>query len=424
MISAQEFENVLAVYPQIGSKIVIAVSGGPDSLCLMLLLHEWAQQHHKILIALTCDHGLRSESLEEALWVKNLCNSLNIEHHILTLEGQKPETGIQEWARLKRYEFFELFCVEHRIQDVFLAHHQDDQIETFLMRLIAKSKWYGLASMPVLQQGKIINLVRPLLSFTKNNLIETLQRFNTKIWMNDPSNNNQKYLRTQIRHALIPSLPSELKTNYLIKTIDDIRFYRDILDQEVQYVHDKYIMYHLEGYAQFTRHIFDELPQNILILVLKKCLQHVGAHKNPIRYDALNNILEKLRSNIKKITLAHCLIELRKDVIYIFRENRHLPATRLLKGKDIYVWDNRFLVKYDFHDAQDYFLEPIGKNINNIDPIWLKSREKKAFFSFPVLKGVDGFIHLPHLCYSSRDVFFKVDFLPIWRKNCVEGNTI
>jgi tRNA(Ile)-lysidine synthase len=424
MINAQDFASILSSYPQIGSKIAIAISGGPDSLCLMLLLHEWARQNHKTLIAITCDHGLRSESLEEALWVNNLCNSLNIEHHILTLEGQKPETGIQEWARLKRYEAFELFCIEHHIQDLFLAHHQDDQIETFLMRLLAKSTWYGLASMPVFQQGKIINCVRPLLCFTKNNLIKTLQHLNAKIWMSDPSNNNQKYLRSQIRHALIPSLPIELDVSYLIKTIDDLRYYRDILDQEVQYMHDKYIIYHLEGYAQFTRHIFDELSENILILLLKKCLQNIGAHKNPIRYDALSNIVEKLRLNTKKITLAHCLIELRKDVIYVFRENRHLPVPRLIKGKGICVWDNRFLIKYDFCNAQEYFLKPMGKNINNIDTIWLKSHEKKAFFSFPVLKGVDGFIHLPHLCYSSRDVFLKVDFLPLWRKNCVEGNTI
>ncbi|MDP3533608.1 MAG: tRNA lysidine(34) synthetase TilS [Alphaproteobacteria bacterium] len=424
MIKSQDFTSILSSYPQIRSKIAIAISGGPDSLCLMLLLHEWVQKNHRTLVAITCDHGLRPESLAEALWVKNICKALNIEHHILTLEGAKPKTGIQEWARFKRYEAFELFCIEHNIQDLFLAHHQDDQIETFLMRLLAKSTWYGLASMPVVQQGKIINLVRPLLHHTKNDLIETLQRFNTKIWMNDPSNNNQKYLRSQIRHELMPSLPIEMNTEYLVKTIDDIRFYRDALDEEVNYLHDKHIIYHLEGYAQFKQYILHELPQNIVVLLLKKCLKNIGAHKNPIRYDALINLIEKLRLNTKKITLAHCLIERQKDLVNIFRENRHLPNPQLLKGKGFCIWDNRYLIKYDLHDIQNYSLEPIGKNINNVDPIWLKSYRKKAFFSFPVLKGVDGFIHLPHLCYSTIDVFLKVDFLPLWRKNCLEGNII
>lgn len=424
MIKAQKFSSILSSYPHIGSKIAVAISGGPDSLCLMLLLHEWAQKNQRTLIAITCDHGLREESTHEALWVKKICASLNIDHYILTLEGEKPETGIQEWARIKRYEAFELFCIEHHIQDLFLAHHQDDQIETFLMRLMAKSTWYGLASMPVFQHGKIINLVRPLLYFSKNDLIETLQRFNMPIWMNDPSNNNQKYLRSQIRHTLIPSLNTDLKIDYLVKTIADLRFYRDIFDAEVQSIHDKYVLYHLEGYAEFDQNILHALPDTLCVLFLKKCLKNVGAHKNPIRYEALNTIIQKLRSNAKRLTLAQCLIEVRKDKIYIFRETRHLPEPKIIKDKGFCIWDNRFIIEYGFSNGETYSLEPFGKNINNVDQILLKSYEKKAFFSFPVLKGVDGFIHLPHLCYSTRDVFLKVDFLPLWRINCAEGNKI
>lgn len=424
MIEAQHFEFILSAYPSMGIKIAVAISGGPDSLCLMMLLHEWTQKNHHTLIAITCDHGLRPESTEEALWVQSICKQLNIDHFIITLKGPKPKTGVQEWARVKRYDAFKRFCIEYHIQDLFLAHHQDDQIETFLMRLMAKSTWYGLASMPVFQQGQIINLIRPLLGYTKNDLMETLKRFDVQKWMNDPSNNNQKYLRSQIRYQLIPSLPIEINHAYLIQTIKDCRFYRDILDQDIMQLHDKNVMYYVEGYASFNRSILDKLSENIFILLLKQCLKNIGAHKNPIRYDALLDVSTKLRKGVKTMTLAHCLIESHKNIIYIYREHRHLPESFPIKGKGFYIWDDRYLVEYNFDNAQDYVLEPLGRNINNIDLKLLKLSEKKAFFSFPVLKGVDGFIHIPHLCYSTKDVFFKVDFLPLWRKNRIEENTI
>lgn len=409
--------------------MAIAVSGGADSLCLVLLLDEFCKKNNHDLVALTYDHGLRPESYDEALWVHHFCIRRNIKHHILHLKGPKPQTGIQEWARQARYRAFEHFCLNHEIQDLFLAHHLDDQIETFIMRLLAKSSPYGLASMAHVKQDHFVHLKRPLLDWSKKDLVTTLSRFNVDYWIEDPSNLNTKYHRVHIRKNVVPFLSRELSTDFLQKTIQDLRFYRDALEADIQHLVDQYVVYNPIGFAEIKKQVLVE-KDILLLYFFKQCLRDIGGKKTFIKQEAFHHLIQKLRTGITTLTLANCLVTQKKDKIYVFRENRHLPHPLSIQKQGVLLWDNRFLISYDIKNEQSYSIEPLGEspggplaqNVSLLEKKRYNSAEKRALFSYPSLKGVDGFIHVPHLCYSKDDVFFKVDFLPVTRKNQFDGN--
>jgi len=126
-------------------KLGIAVSGGPDSLALLLLA---AAARPERLEAATVDHALRPESRAEAEMVAGVCGQLSIPHAILTAEWeQKPESALQERARIERYRLLGLWAKERGISALLTAHHADDQAETLVMRLNRGSGVRGLAGM-------------------------------------------------------------------------------------------------------------------------------------------------------------------------------------------------------------------------------------------------------------------------------------
>jgi tRNA(Ile)-lysidine synthase len=186
---------------------LLAVSGGPDSVALMLLAAEWAGQGTPKLAVATIDHGLRPGSRGEAEAVAAWAQSLGLPHHILTWDGEKPKTRIQERAREARYEL--LFRHAHEIgaDYVLTAHHADDQAETILFRLLRGSGVAGLAGMPVAaRHGEIVHL-RPLLAYPKAALIK-LCKARGQVFFCDPSNDDLSFARTRLRR-LLPVLAEE-----------------------------------------------------------------------------------------------------------------------------------------------------------------------------------------------------------------------
>ena len=184
------------------SHIAVGVSGGPDSLALSWLLHRWCEQIGIRLIALTVDHRLRPNSSKDArnvfLWLK----SWGLNCIILPWVGNKPSTGIQETARIARYKLMIDWCIENGVRDLALAHHQEDQAETFLMRLSRGSVIDGLACMREVTLREGVRLLRPLLTVPKSRLRATLKSQNQG-WLEDPANSNPAFTRTLIRDLSI-----------------------------------------------------------------------------------------------------------------------------------------------------------------------------------------------------------------------------
>lgn len=184
-----------------GERIGIAVSGGPDSLALLLLA---AAARPGLVEAATVDHGLRAESQTEAEMVARICAELRVPHEILLAEwSEPPSTAIQERAREARYRLLAGWLVERKLKALATAHHADDQAETILMRLNRGSGLRGLAGMrpKSVVPGSRIPLLRPLLGWQHTELEQLCATAGLEPAV-DPSNSDEQFERVRIRKAL------------------------------------------------------------------------------------------------------------------------------------------------------------------------------------------------------------------------------
>ena len=189
--------DLAAIWPT-GEKLGLAVSGGPDSLALLLLAKAAVPERVE---AATVDHGLRPESASEAAMVAELCAAYRIPHKILTVKVARG--NVQDKARAARYAALAKWTQERKLAALATAHHADDQAETLIMRLNRGSGVAGLAG--VRARGAIpgsrIPLLRPLLGWRRSELGEIVEASGLEA-AQDPSNEDPKFDRVRIREAL------------------------------------------------------------------------------------------------------------------------------------------------------------------------------------------------------------------------------
>jgi tRNA(Ile)-lysidine synthase len=207
-ISAQEAKRLFADW-KAAPALVLAVSGGPDSIALMWLATRWrrALSRGPRLIAVTVDHGLRTEAKREARDVKRLARTLDLPHRTVRWTGTKPKTGLPAAARNARYRLLAQAAQDHGATHILTAHTRDDQAETLLMRLLRGSGIAGLSAMARVTERDGALLVRPLLNVSKAQLIATLNK--AKIgFADDPTNRDVSFTRPRLRR-LMPVLAAE-----------------------------------------------------------------------------------------------------------------------------------------------------------------------------------------------------------------------
>lgn len=184
------------------ARLGLAVSGGPDSLALLLLA---AAARPGKVEATTVDHALRAESRREAELVEDVCTRLGVAHTTLTLRwSEAPETAIQERARDARYAVLGEWMRERRLDTLATGHHLDDQAETLAMRLNRGSGVRGLAGMRAaapLPGDPSLQLVRPLLGWRRQELELVCERAGVEP-VRDPSNADERHERVRMRRAL------------------------------------------------------------------------------------------------------------------------------------------------------------------------------------------------------------------------------
>jgi tRNA(Ile)-lysidine synthase len=207
-IAAREAKLLFADWETVPA-IILAVSGGPDSVALMWLAARWrsARKRGPRLIAVTVDHGLRPEAAREAREVKRLAHSLDLPHRTLRWTGPKPKTGLPAAARDARYGLLARAARAHGATHILTAHTRDDQAETLLMRMARGSGLAGLAAMARQSERDGVVLARPLLQISKSQLVATLAKAKLGYAV-DPSNLDLNFTRPRFR-ALMPALAAE-----------------------------------------------------------------------------------------------------------------------------------------------------------------------------------------------------------------------
>jgi tRNA(Ile)-lysidine synthase len=207
-ISASDAKRLFADW-KTAPALVLAVSGGPDSIAMMWLAARWrrALARGPRLIAVTIDHGLRPEAAREARAVKHLAKTLDLPHRILRWSGAKPKTGVPAAARNARYRLLAEAARAAGATHILTAHTQDDQAETLLMRMARGSGIAGLAAMARQSRREGVVLARPLLRIPKARLVATLKK--AKIgFADDPTNRDANFTRPRLR-AMMPALAAE-----------------------------------------------------------------------------------------------------------------------------------------------------------------------------------------------------------------------
>src|SRR6202023_2050878 len=207
-ISAQDAKRLFADWKAVPA-IVLAVSGGPDSIALMWLAARWprALARGPRLLAVTVDHGLRAEAKAEARDVKRLARALDLPHRTMRWTGAKPKTGLPAAARAARYGLLARAARESGATHILTAHTRDDQAETLLMRLLRGSGIAGLAAMAPVTEREGLLLARPFLNVSKSRLVATLRKGKVA-FAEDPTNRDVNFTRPRIR-PVMPVLSAE-----------------------------------------------------------------------------------------------------------------------------------------------------------------------------------------------------------------------
>lgn len=192
---------------QSGDKILLAVSGGVDSMVLLDLMQKAAQEDGLSLGVAHVNHQLRQESLEEAAALRQFCALCKLPFHEGIWE-KAPQAGIEKAARDFRYQFFAELMTRFSYNKLLTAHHQNDQAETILMRLIRGGSLTSLQGIRLRQEFAGGKLIRPLLPFPKERLLQYAAEHKL-LYFEDHTNAEMTYFRNRVRQQLLPNLMEE-----------------------------------------------------------------------------------------------------------------------------------------------------------------------------------------------------------------------
>jgi len=331
-LSALKFKNlnnkILLIYSNFKLQLeklikkknfLVAVSGGPDSLALTAISKIYSNEKKNKVFFVLIDHGLRADSCREGKAVKSLLKKKNINLTILK-NKKKINKNIQSQARDVRYKLLLNFCNKKKIKFILTGHHRDDQIETFLIRLSRGSGIQGLSSMKkVSSLDSRTKLIRPLLDEKKETLAIIAKKYFGKIFK-DPSNNNQKYLRTKIRDLVKQFEKSGIKHEKIISSINNLSITRDTLNSYLSRVEKNCVIRKKKILMIDLKTLLIE-NNEIQLKVLSNCIKNVSKSYYPPRAKKIISLLNKIQSDKKvKSTLGGCLIQKTHNNLVIYKE--------------------------------------------------------------------------------------------------------
>ena len=342
---SERFKNSLSllledIAPQC---LLLAVSGGSDSMALMHLAATSAQEYNVACSVVTVDHGLRAGSSAEAEFVKSAAQDLGLAHHTLRWTGGAVTQGnLQKNARDARYALIANHGGDGAV--VLTGHTVDDQGETFLLRLRRGSGLDGLSSMPSKRHVPSGDggywLLRPLLEF-KRELLQAFLNQRSVAWVNDPSNEETRFDRIKMRTALVQLKELGIGAENIADAACHLQRARDALDQETRLFVRKFCLIE-HGDLLIDLLEFKKLHIEYQYRLLAEALKWVSSNPYRPRFDALKRIFENSLSG-KIQTIHGCQIYPQKTQIRVSREFKAVAENRI-NLVDGAVWDRRWKV--------------------------------------------------------------------------------
>lgn len=328
--------------------IGLAVSGGPDSLALMLLAHAWAERRPDAprLIVYTLDHGLRPEAAAEAAMVEREARALGLDVRLLIWEGPKPHTGLQEAARHARYRLIGEAMAADGATLLLTAHHRSDQAETVLMRLAHGSGIEGLKGMSPMSLVEGVRVFRPLLDVEPSALGALVEAAGLDP-AQDPSNTDRSYERVRWREKLPLLAEDGLDGAALSRFAARMAEADAALAEMADAAFAELVSLDGFGAATVDRKAFGALSPALGRRVLMRILNIVGGRQKPRALGPVERLYDQIVSATlpRAATLLGAMVRLRDDNLVVSREpGRNPPADQPLPPGGGLIWDHRFLI--------------------------------------------------------------------------------
>jgi tRNA(Ile)-lysidine synthase len=342
--------------------LAVGVSGGRDSVALVLLAAEWAAARGGIVTAVTLDHGLRETSADEAELVSGWMAQHSISHHTLAW-ADSPGLGplgmgaSEAAARAARYDLLEAFCRDHEILHLLVGHHLDDQLETQVMRRARSSGTFGQAGMPAVRELNHARVLRPFLDIPRARMTATLHE-RGQSWIDDPSNLDTRFARARMRTGESPRPATAL---------DDgagMALSRVAVEREVSRVAARAVALHPAGFATLNLTMLGAIDREVAVRMIASLVTCVGGGVYAPRGQRLNRLADKVINHGLGggATLGGCTVRpCGTGLVRIARELAAIDEPRHVVGEgdreQALEWDGRFQVWLPATEAPGAALE-------------------------------------------------------------------
>ncbi len=396
--------------------IAVAVSGGSDSMALMLMLVAWRAMIGKDapdLCVLSVDHRLRRASADEVKLVARICRQYGLTHKAFRWEGAKSTGNISAKSREARYDLMCTWCAHQQISHLLVAHTLDDQAETVLLRLARGSGVDGLAAMAPSRAWNSTIIYRPLLGVMRSRLVQLLDSVHCP-YASDPSNNDRKYDRVLFRQALKILEPMGITSQGLVETANRLAQARDALDGMTLQAIARSVSVHNAGYCVIDPQQLELYPYEIKRRLLGRLLRAVTGHPYVPPHASLDKLLSwVLAPTTSRRTLGGCILMLRQRKIWVIREAGRdlLPEVLLHPGGNI-IWDNRMALSLSGSAESPLLVKALG--VDNYARIKALQKKKAPYPSalgacLPSFWHNQELIAVPHLDFNKAKSLYQIE---------------
>lgn len=292
-----------------GDRIVLGVSGGPDSICMLNILNELKSEINFEIFVAHVNHGLRENAKIDQIYVTEFCKRINVECFVLSTNVQeiadKDKTGLEEAGRKVRYDFFDEVLEKTGSNKIAIAHNKNDNVETIILNILRGCGPSGLKGI-LPKNGKYI---RPLIEIKRELIEEYTKPLNPR---HDESNDENEFSRNKIRNIVLPFIKEEFNPNI----IDTITRLSEISVEENNYIEEESLRIYsniLVEEKNLNLEVYNEENKPTIILDLKKFNAQSKVIEKRIILLAINKIFKTTRG-IEKIHIEDIIKMCNKGV--------------------------------------------------------------------------------------------------------------
>jgi tRNA(Ile)-lysidine synthase len=398
-----------------GDKLLIAFSGGPDSVFALHFFSKYRKKYKIQLMAVHFNHNLRAkESDQDELFCESFCEQLNIPVYTVQLDvksfSKKNKFSIEEAARKLRYKNLEELASDFDCSKIITAHNQSDNTETILLNFFTGTGYSGFTGIPVKRE----NIIRPLLCISKQEILEYLNesKISSRV---DSSNLKNDYKRNFLRNKIIPQLKEKLNPSLddaIFRSSKNLEHFSVEVEKIFQRNIEKYIRKENEC-VRIKKEFFESNDREITGEILKRVLRDSFSHDFDFDdYEKIKSLSENQKG--KSVQLASKLIAVReKDAIVLLNDKNSDSSVHMIKVGEIKnIGKNKFGIEHveqkDVKIGSDKKLEFISAD--KLDDIFILRTWKSGDWFVPL-----GMKHKKKISDFLTDSGIET----IKRKNCL-----